>query len=310
MKARCGLPPSRPSGSSTSKAAFIHRFHPASGEQRSWPTPARIGFLAPARAGFLIAGLKTGLHRFNPETGNFTLLHVVEPHAPNNRLNDGFVDSEGFLWFGSMDDNEEEPSGALYQLCATGCVTRDPGYIVTNGPAESPDGRVLYHTDTLAGIIYAFDRTRAGALSNKRVFVRLPPSAGYPDGPSVDIEGNLWTGVFGGWGLQQYSPAGELLRTVRLPCANVTKAAFGDADLKTLYITTRLGGARRGTTQATTARRRIVQSARRRARAATRNRVAWHLTPPKRNHAAASARATGSTIRSISTWWRCISSAS
>jgi len=123
-------------------------------------------------------------------------------------------------------------------LCATGCVTRDPGYIVTNGPAESPDGRVLYHTDTLAGIIYAFDRTRAGALSNKRVFVRLPSSAGHPDGPSVDIEGNLWTGVFGGWGLQQYSPAGELLRTVRLPCANVTKATFGDADLKTLYITT------------------------------------------------------------------------
>jgi sugar lactone lactonase YvrE len=34
----------------------------------------------------------------------------------NNRLNDGFVDSQGFLWFGSMDDNEEEPSGALYQL--------------------------------------------------------------------------------------------------------------------------------------------------------------------------------------------------
>ena len=64
----------------------------------------------------MIAGLKTGLHRFNPETSNFTLLHVVEPHAPNNRLNDGFVDSEGFLWFGSMDDNEEEPSGALYQL--------------------------------------------------------------------------------------------------------------------------------------------------------------------------------------------------
>jgi sugar lactone lactonase YvrE len=220
------------------KAPAIHRFDPASGDQRSWPAPARVGFVAPTSKGWLIAGLKTGLHRFNPQTGNFTLLHVVEPHAPNNRLNDGFVDSEGFLWFGSMDDNEEEPSGALYQLGDAGCVTRDPGYIVTNGPAESPDGRVLYHTDTLAGIIYAFDRARAGTLTNKRVFARLPQGGGYPDGPCVDVEGCLWTGVFGGWGLQRFSPTGELLQTLRLPCSAVTKAAFGGDDLKTLYITT------------------------------------------------------------------------
>jgi len=220
------------------KAPAIHRFDPATGDQRTWPAPAPVGFVFPTSAGWLIAGLKTGLHRFNPETGNFTLLHVVEPHAPNNRLNDGFVDSHGFLWFGSMDDNEEEPSGALYQLGDAGCVTRDPGYVVTNGPAESPDGRVLYHTDTLAGIIYAFDRAQTGSLSNKRIFVRLPQGGGYPDGPCVDVEGCLWTGVFGGWGLQRYSPAGELLQTVRLPCSAVTKAAFAGEDLKTLYITT------------------------------------------------------------------------
>jgi sugar lactone lactonase YvrE len=186
----------------------------------------------------MIAGLKTGLHKFNPETGNFALLHVVEPHAPNNRLNDGFVDSEGFLWFGSMDDNEEEPSGALYQLHDNGCVRRDPGYVVSNGPAESPDGRVLYHTDTLAGIIYSFDRTRSGSLSSKRVFARLGPGQGYPDGPIVDAEGCVWTGVFGGWGLQRYSPQGERLETLRLPCSAVTKAAFAGDDLRTLYITT------------------------------------------------------------------------
>jgi len=220
------------------KAPAIHRYHPASGAQQSWPAPARVGFVLPALGDTLIAGLKTGLHKFNPETGNFTLLHVVEPHAPNNRLNDGFVDSQGFLWFGSMDDNEEEPSGTLYQLNDTGCIRRDPGYVVTNGPAESPDGSVLYHTDTLAGMIYAFDRTRTGSLSSKRIFARFTPGGGYPDGPIVDAEGCLWTGVFGGWGLQRYSPQGELLQTIRLPCSAVTKAAFAGDDLKTLYITT------------------------------------------------------------------------
>jgi xylono-1,5-lactonase len=219
------------------KAPAIHRFHPASGERRTWPAPARVGFVAPTRDGQWIAGLKTGLHRFSPETGNFTLLHVVEPHAPNNRLNDSFVDSEGFLWFGSMDDNEEEPSGALYQLGAEGCIRRDPGYVVTNGPAESPDGRILYHTDTLAGIIYAFDRARTGALTRKRVFARFEPGA-YPDGPIVDSEGCVWSGVFGGWGLKRFSPHGEVLAEIRLPCSAVTKAAFGGDDLRTLYITT------------------------------------------------------------------------
>lgn len=220
------------------KGPAIHRYHPPSGGRRSWPAPARVGFLALTCDGGMLAGLKTGLHRFNPDTGNFTLLHVVEPHAPNNRLNDGFVDSEGFLWFGSMDDTEEEPSGALYQLGPEGCIRRDPGYVVTNGPAESPDGRTLYHTDTLAGIIYAFDRARNGQLSNKRVFVRIPAGGGYPDGPIVDVEGCVWTGVFGGWALQRYSPAGKLLDEIRLPCSAVTKAAFADDDLRTLYITT------------------------------------------------------------------------
>jgi xylono-1,5-lactonase len=220
------------------KGLGVHRFHAASGEKRSWRAPAQPGFIALTSQGWLIAGLKTGLHRFNPETGNFALLHVVEPHAPNNRLNDGFVDSEGFLWFGSMDDAELEPSGALYQLTATGCLRRDPGYVITNGPCESPDGRVLYHTDTLAGIIYAFDRARSGALTNKRVFARIASATGYPDGPVVDAEGCVWTGLFAGGCLQRYSPAGELLSTLPLPCANVTKAVFGGDDLRTLYITT------------------------------------------------------------------------
>jgi sugar lactone lactonase YvrE len=120
------------------KAPAIHCFHPESLAQQTWPAPERVGFVVPAHGGGLIAGLKTGLHRFNPETGNFTLLHVVEPHAPNNRLNDGFVDSQGFLWFGSMDDNEEEPSGALYQLNDTGCIRRIRATSSPTAPRKAP----------------------------------------------------------------------------------------------------------------------------------------------------------------------------
>src|SRR5215470_13494052 len=79
------------------KGCAVHRFHEPTGAKRSWPAPAQVGFIALTAAGGFVCGLKTGLHRFDPQTGKFTLLRVVEPERPNNRLNDGFVDSAGYL---------------------------------------------------------------------------------------------------------------------------------------------------------------------------------------------------------------------
>jgi sugar lactone lactonase YvrE len=162
----------------------------------------------------------------------------VEPAYPANRLNDGAVDQRGRLWFGSMDDDEQKPSGMLYRF-DRGCLTAmDSDYVITNGPAFSPDGRILYHTDTLARRIYAFDLREDGSLADKRVFVEIEEGAGYPDGPVVDQEGCLWTGLFGGWGARRYTPRGRLLQTIGFPVANVTKLAFGGVDLTTVYATT------------------------------------------------------------------------
>ena len=71
------------------KAPAIHRFHPSSGERRSWPAPARVGFLAPTRDGGLIAGLKTGLHRWP----GFTFIFSV--CRPKSRGEITLRDAEG-----------------------------------------------------------------------------------------------------------------------------------------------------------------------------------------------------------------------
>jgi D-xylonolactonase len=220
----------------------IHRFDPAGAAHRSWDAPAPIGFLAPLENDHFIAGAKTGLFDFDPQTGAFTLMRTVEPSLPDNRLNDGAVDPRGRLWFGSMDDGETEATGKLYRLDRSGLTTVDTGYVITNGPAFSPDGDILYHTDTLQKIIYAFDTGADGALLNKRVFARIEAGAGYPDGPVVDSEGCAWTGLFGGWGVRRYSPAGVLLECVAFPVANVTKIAFGGPGLTTVYATTAAKG--------------------------------------------------------------------
>jgi sugar lactone lactonase YvrE len=204
----------------------IHRFDPATRQGKSWEAPAAPGFLAPFGDGGFLVGAKLGLFHFDPGSGNLRFLEAVEPDRLGNRLNDGAVDPKGRLWFGSMDDSEKQSSGVLYCLQPGGPKAMDEGYVITNGPAFSPDGRTLYHTDTLERVIYRFDVSEEGALSGKRIFVRIEEGAGYPDGPTVDAEGCLWTGLFGGWAARRYAPDGALVGEVRFPVANVTKLAF------------------------------------------------------------------------------------
>jgi D-xylonolactonase len=225
----------------------VHRYAPHSRNHRSWPAPEKCSFIVPIRGGGFLAGLKTGLHRFEPTQGTFTHFASVEPHLAANRLNDGAVDAQGMLWFGSMHDAETEASGSLFRLDRGGEVLKlDTGYIVTNGPAFSPCGKVFYHTDSPNRLVYAFDRSAAGELSNKRIFIAVEADAGYPDGTTVDAEGCLWVALWRGWAARRYSPQGELLSTVRFPCANVTKLALGGEDFQTAYVTT----ASRGLTSA------------------------------------------------------------
>lgn len=226
------------------KSRRLHRFDPVSGEHRSWEAPEQSGFVVPVRdrgesKGRMLAGLKTGLHEFDPATGAFTLLTRVEPHLPDNRLNDATVCPDGTLWFGSMDDLQTRPSGSLYRLGRDGrCAPLDSGYVITNGPAFSPDAQTFYHTDTNERVVYAFDRDKSGGISGRRAFVRIAADEGYPDGTTVDAEGCVWIAMWGGWGVRRYSPSGELLSTIRVPCSNVTKIAFGGPDYRSVFVTT------------------------------------------------------------------------
>jgi sugar lactone lactonase YvrE len=221
------------------KAPAVHRVVPATGARQSWPMPERIGFLCPRRGGGFIGGLKSGLALIDLDGGRIEPFGGPETDLPDNRLNDGKADAAGRLWFGSMDDNEVAPTGRLYRLDADRSWRElDDGYVVTNGPAFSPDGGRLYHTDTFARTIHAFDLSPDGELDNKRPFVTIPAEAGYPDGMTVDAEGHLWVAHWGGWRLSRYRPDGSLERILPLPVSQVTSCAFGGSDLETLYITT------------------------------------------------------------------------
>jgi sugar lactone lactonase YvrE len=106
----------------------------------------------------------------------------------------------------------------------------------------------MYWSDTKAHTIHAFDFDPAsGELSGRRVFASFPLKrpgqdlatyGGRPDGAAMDAEGCYWSAMFEGQRLLRLSPAGEVLRELRLPVRCPTMPCFGGADLKTLYITT------------------------------------------------------------------------
>jgi sugar lactone lactonase YvrE len=224
------------------KGRHIHCLHEPGGRRRSFDTPEHAAFIFPRRGGGFICGLRSGLFHFDPDAGSFVLIATVDAHHPGNRLNDGYVDAAGRLWFGTMDDNGKADTGSLYRYAANRLDCIDQGYVITNGPAMSPDGRVLYHVDTQRQRVLAFDVDAQGQVSGRREWLSITEPGVYPDGPTVDRDGNVWIAMYGGWGVRCYSPHGRLLRTIDLPVAQCTKAAFGGDELRTLYITTAAGG--------------------------------------------------------------------
>ena len=222
------------------KAPALHRYRPSDGDTTSWRMPERIGWVVERANGEgLVAGFKDrGFVFLTPGSMAVEVIGQPEPDYPDNRFNDAKADSAGRIWAGTMDDSEREASGGLYRLDPDLDWQRvDEGYVVTNGPALSPDERTLYHTDTFEGTIYAFDLSADGRLSGKRVFAQIPEGDGYPDGMTCDAEGGLWVAHWGGWRISRFKPNGTLDRAIEMPVGQVTSCAFGGENLDRLFVT-------------------------------------------------------------------------
>jgi xylono-1,5-lactonase len=207
------------------------------GQLTEWPTPFRIGSLAPRRSGGFIGGTEKGIAAINPEAGKFDILFNPDEDQPGNRFNDGKLDRQGRFWAGTMDNAEKAASGTLYRIDSDlSCHSIDSGYKVTNGPAFSPDGKLMYHSDSALQVTYVFDVNADGSASNRRTFLQFKEGEGYPDGMTIDADGCLWVCLWDGWSVRRYSPAGEWLETVKMPVARPTSCVFGGRDLDTLYI--------------------------------------------------------------------------
>ncbi len=209
----------------------IYRHDPARGGLDSWSTPEPVGFVLPEPDGTLLAGFATGLHRVALGASATATVKRIDC-VDGERFNDAVRAPDGSIWACTLD--------AYYRYDAHLDRTPvDDGYGIANGPALSPDGRLLYTVETRGHDgrrkgIYVSQITADGGLDAQRLLVDWAGRDSLPDGVVADRDGSLWVGEFHGNVLRRFDPDGDELDALELPAWNVTKAALaGDR----MYVT-------------------------------------------------------------------------
>ncbi len=160
-----------------------------------------------------------------------------------NSPNDVVMGPDGAFYF--TDPTLDLPKGEKQELDFQGVFRLDAAGSVSlltkelsqpNGLAFSPDGKRLYVDDSEKRNIRVYDFKKDGTIHNGRIFGEEPGAAhdGVPDGMKLDREGNIY--VTGPQGIWVWDPAGHHLGTIVVP-EQPANLAWGDSDLKTLYIT-------------------------------------------------------------------------
>jgi len=154
-----------------------------------------------------------------------------------NSPNDIAIARDGTIYFTDPDWQKAaapggQPVTGIYRVSTKGEVTlvdgtrRNP-----NGIALSPTGDVLY-ANASDGLLMAYPIVK-GEPQAGRALVRGLEGA---DGMTLDCHGNLYVTEHGAKRVRVFSPQGRELATIRVD-ANITNAAFGGKDGKTLYMT-------------------------------------------------------------------------
>ena len=220
----------------------VHRFNPSHNTHHMWLLPAEPGCIAWCASGGLIVAMRTGVVLLNTIDGSLTPVADAPYDTSRIRFNDGRCDVAGRLWTGTLYEPRDQQAGSLF--CIEHGTIRDASKSVTvsNGVAFSIDSHTLYHTDTTAHRIMAYQfNPVTGEIGIGRLFKQFSSNrtnnyGGRPDGAAIDSEGTYWCAMYEGGRLLRLAPSGEVLREIILPLRCPTMIAFGGPDLKTLYV--------------------------------------------------------------------------
>jgi gluconolactonase len=180
--------------------------------------------------------------RIKPD-GTYTILADHYQGKRLNSPNDVVIGPDGAIYFTDptsdlpKDQKQELDFKGVFRLDARGQVTLLTKELTEpNGLAFSPDGKKFYVDDSTQRNIRVYDFQPDGTLRNGRIFAQEPggKGEGVPDGMKLDMAGNIY--VTGPGRIWVWNSAGHHLGTILLP-EQPANLAWGDSDMKTLYIT-------------------------------------------------------------------------
>jgi sugar lactone lactonase YvrE len=210
----------------------------------TWLSDRRpIGGMALNEDGALVLSGPGGLIWLDPATGTTGLLLDTIDGKSICGVNDVMPDGKGGLYFGTLDfgaiqDSQPFGHSALYRLGTNGRVTFLCGGLkVCNGIGLSPDGRRLYHNESMAGT-HAYDLFPDGGVG-KGVLLNNDPDC---DGLAVDREGGVWIACTQSGTIARITPDGKPDHRIAVPGGHVISLCFGGTDWRDLYVVTATEG--------------------------------------------------------------------
>ncbi|KAJ5225285.1 hypothetical protein N7468_006510 [Penicillium chermesinum] len=161
---------------------------------------ANIGNASESNADQLVVAAKKGFARLDRITGNLSYIREAW----------GEEDGPGKVDF-------------LHRMLAP--VT------IPNGIGWNAADDTMYVTDSPTGKIFAFDyEPVTGSLGTRRVFFDLGEPL-EPDGFAIDVEGCIWSAIYGGGRVIRISATGALIGQIDLPTRNPTCPTFVGEEL-------------------------------------------------------------------------------
>jgi xylono-1,5-lactonase len=201
-----------------------------------------IGGIIFNQAGGLLFCGKGGLFAWDEKTGAVRDI-VTERQGKPLHFNDMTADGQGSVWTGTFGYDVfahprlEPAPGTLFRIDPPGkMVPMWDGIDLTNGLGFSPDGKLLYHSDSGGDKVFVYDVAADRTLKDRRPFARLRDSR--PDGLAVDVEGGIWVASAGGGEVAHFRSDGTLQPSIKVPLAFVASLVFGGRDMQDLYIVT------------------------------------------------------------------------
>jgi len=220
---------------------------PTNEDLKFYHVGSMVGCLAPVKGSkdtFIVA-TQEGIILYDTKTQKEIKTIVsrdsMEPGKPQNRFNDGKIDSSGRLWVGSMATTKHKDKlGSFYRVDRDGTHKKIFGDVtISNGLTWSLDETKMYYIDTPTQCVVQlnYDKT-TGNVTDKKVVCQIPPELGAPDGMTIDTDGNLWVAMWGKGRVTKWNPNnGNMLQMIPFPAPNITSVCFGGPNLDILYVT-------------------------------------------------------------------------